>query len=370
MSLLELKKMSKIYNKDGEGVKSIDLNIKQGDFVSLLGPSGCGKTTTLRAIGGLEEITGGEIIIDGKVSNDVPPQKRDISMVFQSYALFPHLTVENNLAFGLKIRKVSEYEKRSKVNRIAKLLKIEELLHRKPSELSGGQKQRVALGRALILEPKILLLDEPLSNLDSSLRTHMMTELKILHEEIKNTIIYVTHNQLEAISMSDKVVLMDKGKIVQIDSPKKIYKEPINMFASEFIGEPKINSILGIIEKEVDTLLFISGSLKVKISKEHYENLSKFIGKKVYLGVRPDDIDIVSGKYDSKRKSDTVIKSKILITENMGNHNMILFKIEDVMMSLLTTMDMMFDKGKDLDIIFNARKFYFFDEKTEENILL
>ncbi len=370
MSLLELRNLEKIYNKAGEGVKGINLNVEQGEFVSLLGPSGCGKTTTLRSIGGLEEITGGEIVIAGEVVNDVPPQKRDVSMVFQSYALFPHLTVENNLAFGLKIRKVSEYEKRTKVSRIAKLLKIEDLLQRKPSELSGGQKQRVALGRALILEPKILLLDEPLSNLDSSLRTHMMTELKILHEEIKNTIIYVTHNQLEAISMSDKVVLMDKGNIVQIDSPKNIYKRPINIFASEFIGEPKINTILGKLIEINGNILFETENLKLKLEKDKYEQLRPYINKNIYLGVRPDDIDIVSNRYVAKRQSDTIADAKLILCENMGNSHMILFKIDQTMMSLVTTLDLSFEKNTDLSIVFNARRFYYFDETTEENILL
>ena len=300
MSLLELRNLEKIYNKAGEGVKSINLNVEQGEFVSLLGPSGCGKTTTLRSIGGLEDVTGGEIIIDGEVVNDIPPQKRDVSMVFQSYALFPHLTVENNLAFGLKIRKISEYEKRTKVSRIAKLLKIEDLLQRKPSELSGGQKQRVALGRALILEPKILLLDEPLSNLDSSLRTHMMTELKLLHEEIKNTIVYVTHNQLEAISMSDKVVLMDKGNIVQIDTPKNIYLNPINIFAAEFIGDPPINKITGVIVEERGNLYFETMNLKLNIEQKSYEKLRPFVDKNIHLGIRPNDIDIASNRFVAK----------------------------------------------------------------------
>ena len=241
MAEILIKNLTKIYDKDVVAVKNINLKINNKDFLVLVGPSGCGKSTTLRMIAGLEEITEGEIYIDGKLINNISPKDRDIAMVFQNYALYPHMTVFKNMAFGLKLRKFPKKEILKLVNKTAKILDIEDLLKRKPKQLSGGQKQRAALGRAIIRQPSVFLFDEPLSNLDAKLRVHMRTEIKKLHNRLKTTMVYVTHDQTEAMTMGDRIVVMKNGIVQQLGAPMNIYNDPANLFVAGFIGSPVMN---------------------------------------------------------------------------------------------------------------------------------
>lgn len=241
MSVIHLKNISKSYNEESFAIKDLTLSVNNGEFLVLVGPSGCGKSTTLRMIAGLESVTSGEILLDGIKINDLPPGKRDIGMVFQNYALYPHMTVEENLAFPLKIKKMDKNSIKNRVNEISELVELSDLLKRYPKQLSGGQRQRVALGRAIVREPKVFLFDEPLSNLDAKLRTLMRNEIISLQRKLKITSIYVTHDQTEAMTMGDRIVLMNNGNIMQIGTPDEIYNTPQNLFTAEFIGSPKIN---------------------------------------------------------------------------------------------------------------------------------
>ena len=283
MASLSLKHIQKIYPNGYEAVKDFDLEIADKEFIIFVGPSGCGKSTTLRMIAGLEEISGGELLIDGKVMNDVEPKDRDIAMVFQNYALYPHMTVYENMAFGLKLRKVPKDQIDKMVREAAKILDLENLLDRKPKALSGGQRQRVAMGRAIVRNPKVFLMDEPLSNLDAKLRGQMRIEISKLHQRLGSTIIYVTHDQEEALSMSDTVVVMNNGEIQQIGSPTDIYNEPENRFVASFIGESNI--IEGIMIR--DYLVQFDGFEFECVDKGFEDN------EEIEVVLRPEDLDIV-----------------------------------------------------------------------------
>ena len=281
MSFIELNDVAKYWG-DVKAVEKFNLKIEEGDFVVLLGPSGCGKSTTLRLIAGLEKVSSGEIIIDGQNVNDLDPSLRNISMVFQSYALFPHLSVKENIIFGLKVRKVDKEERETKLVNVAEKVGLSKLLNRKPSELSGGQRQRVALARAIINENPICLMDEPLSNLDAKLRHQMRAEIRSLQKDLKITLIYVTHDQTEAMSMADKVVLMNEGEIVQQGKPKILYEEPENTFAAKFIGNPPMNLI---------NLEFANNENFIPIEGDNFV-VNKKSDKKTILGIRPEDFEI------------------------------------------------------------------------------
>jgi len=290
MSVIELKNITKKYDDSFTAVDSISIDIRDGEFLILVGPSGCGKSTTLRMIAGLETITDGEISIDGKVINDIPAGKRDIGMVFQNYALYPHKTVRGNLEFPLKIKKIAKADIQERVEEIAKLVEIDELLDRYPKQLSGGQRQRVALGRAIVREPKVFLFDEPLSNLDAKLRTQMRNEIISLQRKLNITSVYVTHDQTEAMTMGDRIVIMDKGKVMQVGTPDEIYNTPNNLFVAEFVGSPMINT-------------FSKGDFRELIKLDLEDKVS-------IIAVRPDDIqltDFKSGDYE------------ILNIENLGH---------------------------------------------------
>jgi ABC-type sugar transport system ATPase subunit len=276
MSVIELKNIEKVYENGGLAVDNISIDIQDGEFLILVGPSGCGKSTTLRMIAGLETITNGEISIDGKIINDIPAGKRDIGMVFQNYALYPHMTVRGNLEFPLKIKKTDKSNIKNRVEEIAKLVEIDDLLDRYPKQLSGGQRQRVALGRAIVREPKAFLFDEPLSNLDAKLRTQMRNEIISLQRKLKITSVYVTHDQTEAMTMGDRIVIMNKGKVMQIGTPDEIYNTPKNLFVAEFIGSPKINTFS---EKDFSKLSLLSFDANV------YK-----------IAIRPDDIGLTNFK--------------------------------------------------------------------------
>ena len=329
MSKVTLKNVTKIYDKK-KVIDNIDLEIKDKEFVVLVGASGCGKSTLLRMIAGLEEITDGEIYIGDKKVNDVHPKDRDIAFVFQSYALYPHMTVRENIAFGLKMRKVDKATIEKKVLEAAKILDLGEYLDRKPKQLSGGQRQRVALGRAIVRNPKVFLMDEPLSNLDAKLRVQMRSEIKKLHEKLQTTFIYVTHDQTEALTMGDRVVVLDKGVMQQADSPENIYENPANTFVAGFVGSPQMN--------------FID---------------SKYISceKDVIVGIRPEKM--VCG-------GDIKMTVDIEITELLGSEKIAYFTIGDKKCSAKLNAD--YKLGKTLDLSINPADLYYFDKETGKRI--
>ncbi len=321
MASVLFKHLYKRYPGGVTAVSDFCLEVKDKEFIILVGPSGCGKTTTLRMIAGLEEITEGELFIGDKLVNDVAPKDRDIAMVFQNYALYPHMTVFDNMAFGLKLRKTRKEEIKRRVEEAARILDIAHLLDRKPKALSGGQKQRVALGRAIVREPKVFLLDEPLSNLDAKLRATMRTELTKLHQRLKTTFIYVTHDQVEAMTMATRIVVMKDGLIQQVDTPQNLYELPCNIFVAGFIGTPQMNFINGTLNRPKNSkdiyFTFNEGvSLKVPEAKNEDGQLEEYIGKEVILGVRPELI------HDEERYieqfPDSLINAKVEVTELMG----------------------------------------------------
>ena len=310
-----------IYKRYPGGVTAVSdfcLEIKDKEFIILVGPSGCGKSTTLRMIAGLEEITDGELFIENKRMNDVAPKDRDIAMVFQNYALYPHMTVFDNMAFGLKLRKVRKEEIKRRVEEAAKILDIEHLLDRRPKALSGGQKQRVALGRAIVREPRVFLLDEPLSNLDAKLRASMRSELTKLHQRLKTTFIYVTHDQVEAMTMATRIVVMKDGVIQQVDTPQNLYDFPCNIFVAGFIGTPQMNFIKGTLVKKGEDVFFEFGSSSIKVPKEktEKEGFKDYIGKEVIGALRPEllhDEPLYLSKF-----TDSTIDAYVEFTELMG----------------------------------------------------
>lgn len=315
---LTLKNIKKVYPNGYEAVKDLSLEIKAGEFVSLVGPSGCGKSTTLRMIAGLEEISGGELYIGDKLANDLSPRERGIAMVFQSYALFPHMTVAANIAFGLKIQKMPVDQRKKKVDWALELLDLDGLGDRKPAELSGGQRQRVALGRALVLDPDVLLLDEPLSNLDAKLRVKMRIELKRIHKELNATIVYVTHDQAEAMTLSNRIAILKRGDLMQCGTPTEIYNTPANEFVAGFVGSPPMNFIEGTIEKKDGIETFISEYGRFDFDERLRKLRAKNgIGEHLVLGVRPEDLTI------EKANNNNGFDGFSLITETLGSDDFV-----------------------------------------------
>ena len=296
-------------------VQELDLTVEQGEFVVLLGESGCGKSTVLRMIAGLEDASEGRIFINGKDVTDLAPMARDIAMVFQNYALYPHMTVYDNMAFGLKIRKIPKDEIKKRVMEAARILDIEKLLDRRPKALSGGQRQRVAVGRAIVRNPKVFLFDEPLSNLDAKLRVQMRAELIELHDRLQATMIYVTHDQVEAMTMGDKIVVMRDGKVQQIGSPLYLYNHPINKFVAGFIGSPPMNFLKVKVIEEGGKLLIEEGSFKLEPAPDHRELLKKYVGKEVSFGIRPEDLPCIEGGASSHGFT---ITAKVTVVEPLG----------------------------------------------------
>ena len=318
MASLSLKHIYKKYPGGVTAVSDFNLEIKDKEFLILVGPSGCGKSTTLRMIAGLEEISEGELFIGDRLVNDVAPKDRDIAMVFQNYALYPHMTVFENMAFGLKLRKVPKEEIKRRVEEAARILDINHLLERRPKALSGGQKQRVALGRAIVRNPKVFLLDEPLSNLDAKLRASMRTELTKLHKKVETTFIYVTHDQVEAMTMATRIVVMKDGLIQQVDTPQNLYDYPVNLFVAGFIGTPQMNFISCKLEKK-DTDLYVTfgkNSIKVPADKANNPALKEYIGQNVIIGVRPECIHDDPAHLASM--PDSVMNVTVDVTELMG----------------------------------------------------
>lgn len=306
MATVQLKNITKVYDGGVKAVDSVNIDIEDRQFVVLVGPSGCGKSTTLRMIAGLEDITSGELYIDGKLVNDVPPKDRDIAMVFQNYALYPHMTVYDNMAFGLKIRKFPKEQIDQRVREAAKMLEIEELLDRKPKALSGGQRQRVAVGRAIVRQPKVFLFDEPLSNLDAKLRVQMRAEISSLHNRLKATMIYVTHDQVEALTMADVIVVMKFGVIMQIGGPLTLYNEPENKFVAGFIGSPPMNFLETVVEADGSDIYVNEGTFRLKVNATQKKQLTPYVGKTVTFGIRPEDVVFSNTPVDGETIDGTV----------------------------------------------------------------
>ncbi len=326
----------------------------------LVGPSGCGKSTTLRMIAGLEEISGGELFINGKCVNGVEPKDRNIAMVFQSYALYPHMTVYKNMAFALKLKKMPKKEIDEKIRWAAKILDLEPYLDRKPRALSGGQRQRVALGRAMVRNPEVFLLDEPLSNLDAKLRTEMRSQIALLHKKLETTFVYVTHDQTEALTMADRIIVMDKGVIQQFDTPETLYNEPANMFVAGFIGSPQMNFIDASVIQEKDSVYAVFYGNKLKITPEKSEKLKNYIDKNVVMGIRPEDFSF------TKEESNTI---SIIpdITEMTGSETNIHFKLgaHNCIARVKTGINI---GSKSLKLKPAAEKLHFFDPETTHAI--
>ncbi len=318
MASIKLTDIKKVYPGDVTAVHEFNLDIEDKEFIILVGPSGCGKSTTLRMIAGLEEISSGELHIGDRLVNDVSPKDRDIAMVFQNYALYPHMTVYKNMAFGLKLRKEPKEEIDRKVNEAAKILGIEHLLNRKPKALSGGQRQRVALGRAMVRKPSVFLLDEPLSNLDAKLRNQMRTEITKLHKRLQTTFIYVTHDQVEAMTMGDRIVVMKDGFIQQVDNPQNLYDNPCNLFVAGFIGSPQMNFIDAAISEKAGKYYATFEGFSVRLPEGKYAPgvLAPYVGKTVTFGIRPEDLHREPVFVDAPEAS--IIDAKVELAEMMG----------------------------------------------------
>jgi multiple sugar transport system ATP-binding protein len=337
--------------------------IEDKEFVVLVGPSGCGKTTTLRMIAGLEEVTEGEIYIDDKMVNSVAPKDRDIAMVFQNYALYPHFNVYDNIAFGLRLRKTPKDEIKERVIETAKILKIEDLLKRRPKQLSGGQRQRVALGRAIVRNPKVFLMDEPLSNLDAKLRVQMRTEIAKLHERLNATIIYVTHDQTEAMTMANKIIILKNGIVQQTGKPQEIYDNPNNMFVAGFIGSPAMNFIDVTVTKKKT---FKSKVFELDSAAEIKKILKKnnLIGKEIVLGIRPEDLE--DSNFVQRAHKGNIIKAKIEVREPMGSEIYLYLDIEGVLITARVDPKSKYKSGETATLHVEIEKFYLFNKETEE----
>jgi multiple sugar transport system ATP-binding protein len=326
---IEFDSVSKIYDDGTQAVQDLDLDIADGELMVLVGPSGCGKTTALRMLAGLEEISDGEIRIGERVVNDLTPKDRDIAMVFQSYALYPHMTVEQNLAFGLKLRKLPKKEINDRVHRVAKILKIEEFLKRKPRALSGGQRQRVAMGRAIVRQPQAFLMDEPLSNLDAKLRVTLRAEIHQLQRSLGVTTIYVTHDQVEAMTMGDRVAVMQTGHLQQVDTPQVLYDNPVNEFVAGFIGSPSINLVHAQLDRSNGDLTVAFGDYKLAVDDQLARNrsgLADYVGRTVMLGIRPEDFEDAS--LESDAPPERRIQAVADLTEPLGSEVLVYFSVE------------------------------------------
>ncbi|WP_300331204.1 ABC transporter ATP-binding protein [Fusobacterium sp.] len=376
MAEVILKKVEKTYPNGFKAVHGIDLHIKDGEFMVFVGPSGCAKSTTLRMVAGLEEITGGEIWIGDKLVNDLPPKDRGIAMVFQNYALYPHMTVYDNMAFGLKMAKTPKDEIDRRVKEAAEKLEITALLDRKPKEMSGGQRQRVAVGRAIVRKPDVFLFDEPLSNLDAKLRVSMRVKITQLHKQLKAegqtaTMIYVTHDQVEAMTMGDRICVLNYGKIMQVDTPLNLYHKPANKFVAGFIGSPSMNFVDGRLEKFGEKVVFIFGNeRRVILTEEMAGKVKGYVGKKVVLGIRPENLG--NRTTHPEGEEENFLTGEISIVEHMGNEEFIYFTIDgqEFTSRIEARKSEGVKHGETGKFYFNIKRAHIFDAETEENISL
>ena len=367
MAEVKLEGVQKIYDGKVTAVRDVNLLIKDKEFVVLVGPSGCGKSTVLRMIAGLEEISEGRISIDGVVVNDVAPRDRDIAMVFQNYALYPHMSVFENLAFGLKLRKYESSEIDRRVRQAADILGIDKFLDRKPKALSGGQRQRVALGRAIVRQPKVFLFDEPLSNLDANLRVQMRTEISRLHHSLQTTMIYVTHDQIEAMSMGDRIVVMKDGVVQQVDTPLNIYHHPANKFVAGFIGSPTMNFMTGSLTRNGRTLFQQErSSLRIPIPAPMEEKLTQHLTHQITLGIRPEHI---YAQAPAAVQSTSAFMADVEVVEPVGNEVFVYFSTgADAHYVARLATDTPPAVGKPFQLLFDTSKIHFFDKETERTL--
>lgn len=367
MASVRLNTVTKIFPPEVRAVDAINLDVPDKEFLVLVGPSGCGKSTTLRLIAGLEEVTKGEIYIDDKLVNDIPPKNRDIAMVFQNYALYPHMTVYKNMAFGLKLRRLPKAEIDQRVKEAADILSIRHLLDRKPKALSGGERQRVAVGRAIVRKPKVFLFDEPLSNLDAKLRVQMRTELSKLHQSLQTTMIYVTHDQVEAMTMGDRIVILKDGIVQQIDNPINLYDHPATVFVGGFIGSPPMNFFNGTISSENAALYFDEGKFTVRVANQHNEKVAPYRDKKILFGIRPEDISpkhAAAGPTEGRE-----VTSLTEVVEPMGSE--VYLYLNTGINSYIARVKSYPKSGirQNIDMVFNMDKAHFFDPETEKAIV-
>ena len=369
MASLSLRHIYKKYPGGVTAVSDFNLEIKDKEFLIFVGPSGCGKSTTLRMIAGLEEITEGELFIDDRLVNDVAPKDRDIAMVFQNYALYPHMTVFENMAFGLKLRKTPKEEIKRRVEEAARILDIAHLLDRKPKALSGGQKQRVALGRAIVRYPKVFLLDEPLSNLDAKLRAQMRTELTKIHKKVGTTFIYVTHDQVEAMTMASRIVVMKDGIIQQVDTPQNLYDLPCNIFVAGFIGTPQMNFLHGTLEKKGSDVFFNFEGNSIKLPAEKAANpaLNDYIGKEAIAGLRPESVHDEPMYLSSL--ADSVIDTYVEVTELMGAEIYLYLVTGEQRMIARVSSRSQARAGDTIKVALDVSRIHLFDKDTERAIL-
>ena len=371
MASVSLKNMYKVYGGGVVAVSDFCLDIEDKEFVVLVGPSGCGKSTTLRMVAGLEEISQGELYIGDKMMNDVAPKDRDIAMVFQNYALYPHMTVYDNMAFGLKLRKMSKEEIDKRVKEAARILDIEHLLNRKPKALSGGQRQRVALGRAIVREPKVFLMDEPLSNLDAKLRVQMRTEITKLHNRLQTTFIYVTHDQTEAMTMGTRIVVMKDGFIQQVDSPQDLYDFPVNNFVAGFIGSPQMNFFNVTFKKEGETIFILFGDSKLAVPASILARFKEAPqdGQEAVMGIRPEHIS------DEERHLQAavgnIVKANVEVVELMGSETYLYLNIVGQDKNIIARVDptSKAQLGDNIEVVFDTDRLHFFSKETEATML-
>lgn len=364
MSKVRLKELTKIYKNGFKAVKGINLDINDGEFMVLVGPSGCAKSTTLRMIAGLEEISAGELHIGDRMVNSLAPNERNIAMVFQDYALYPHMTIYDNMAYGLKIRKLSKEEIDKRVKRAAGILGLESQLNKKPKALSGGQRQRVAVGRTIVRQPEVFLFDEPLSNLDAKLRVHMRAEIIKIQKTLGTTMVYVTHDQVEAMTMGDRICVMNAGEIMQVDSPLKLYENPQNRFVATFIGSPAMNMIKGVIQVEDGVFNFISGNFRLKIPADKAQDLKNYINSEIEFGLRPEHIRASRGENDTENS----VSGKVGIIELMGNEIVVHFDVDDTTFVCRTDPHAPVEKDKNFRFVFDTNYCHFFDIETGKKI--
>lgn len=358
MASVTLSDVVKIFDRT-EAVRGISLEIEDGEFLVLVGPSGCGKSTTLRMIAGLEEVTEGRISIGGKLVNDVPPKDRDIAMVFQNYALYPHMSVAENMSFGLRLRKLPKSQIAERVSEAADILGIGELLHRRPRQLSGGQRQRVAMGRAIVRQPLVFLFDEPLSNLDAKLRVQMRTEIKSVHQRVRTTTVYVTHDQVEAMTLADRIVIMNNGVIEQVGPPQEVYKFPATRFVAGFIGSPAMNFLTCKLERENGHIFARLGNgFALPLPKAAADRCGRFIGQPLTIGIRPEHIFEATGD----ARDGPTLQVTVDIVEPLGMETMIYFRIDGAELCARISADSDVRAGETIDLSVDTERMHVFDE--------
>ena len=368
MAGLKLININKTYPNGFVAVKDFNLDIKDKEFIIFVGPSGCGKSTTLRMIAGLEEITGGELYIGDKLMNDVEPKDRDIAMVFQNYALYPHMSVYDNMAFGLKLRKVPKDQIEKLVNEAAKILGIEQLLDRKPKALSGGQRQRVAMGRAIVRNPKVFLMDEPLSNLDAKLRVQMRIEISKIHQRLEATIIHVTHDQTEAMTLGTRIVVMKDGVIQQVDTPQNLYDKPNNLFVAGFMGSPQMNFIDSVVTVNGNNVYLVFGNNKIRVPEARAKKLVEggYVDKEVVLGIRPEDIKDDEAFITAHPESS--FAATVRVYELLGAEVFLYFAVDDYDITARVDPRTTARPGDTVTIAMDLAKMHIFDKETEQII--